>query len=274
MSRASSSSTALSRCSMRRWPGSAWPMCRRMWHGPISPRAGSGGCSRIGALRTQAITSTIRAAANPRRPSPYWSRRFASASACLGVERRRVDRVLTLEEDAEVLVEQDVGVEHDRAAPHLPRAVHLAQQILAATGEKLMIRLQVRAVHQKRGLGLDLAVLQRRRLEIADQVAGARRGILGPGHPAVEPGYPHLEIALILLEDRQISERRQLAVRFPARDVLAARHEVEDIVGEEFEPLREPALVEQPSLTDVELHQFEPQRLLRCQPHRQLHRAG
>jgi len=61
-----------------------------------------------------------------------------------GVERRRADRVLTLQEDAEVLVEQDVGVEHNRAAPHPPRAVHLAQQILAATGEELMIRLQVR----------------------------------------------------------------------------------------------------------------------------------
>jgi hypothetical protein len=35
-----------------------------------------------------------------------------------------------------------------------------------------MIRLQVRAAHQKRGLGLHLAVPQRRRLEIADQVTG------------------------------------------------------------------------------------------------------
>ena len=30
----------------------------------------------------------------------------------------------SLKEDAEVLVEQDVGVEHDRAPPDLPRAVH------------------------------------------------------------------------------------------------------------------------------------------------------
>ena len=52
-----------------------------------------------------------------------------------------------LEEDAEVLVEEDVGVEHDRAPGHFPRAVHLAQQILATTGEQLMIGLQVRAVH-------------------------------------------------------------------------------------------------------------------------------
>ena len=47
-----------------------------------------------------------------------------------------------LEEDAEVLVEQDVGVEHDRAPGHLPRAVDLAQHVLAATGEELMIRIQ------------------------------------------------------------------------------------------------------------------------------------
>ena len=36
-----------------------------------------------------------------------------------------------------------------------------------------MIRLQVRAVHQKRGLGLHLTVLQRRRLEIAAQARTA-----------------------------------------------------------------------------------------------------
>ena len=50
------------------------------------------------------------------------------------------------------------------------------QRVLEATGEELMIRLQVRAVHQKRGLGLQLAVLQRCHLRIAYQVAGARQG--------------------------------------------------------------------------------------------------
>ena len=94
-----------------------------------------------------------------------------------------------------------------------------------------MIRLQVRAVHKKRGLGLYLALLQRRRLGIADQVTGARRGILGPGYPGVEPGHPHLEIALVLLDDCQIPERRQLALRLSARDVFAARHKVEDVIG-------------------------------------------
>ena len=133
-----------------------------------------------------------------------------------------------------------------------------------------MIRLQVRAVHQKGGPGFNLAVVQRRRFEVADHVTGARRGILGPGHPGVEPGHAHLEIALVLLEDRQIAERRQLAVQLSARDIFAARHEIEDIVGEELDPLLELALVEQPSLADVELHQLEPQRLL----HRQRHRGG
>jgi len=52
---------------------------------------------------------------------------------------------LTLEEGGEVLVEDDVGVEHDRAPPHLPHAVPLAQHVLATAGEELMTRLQVRA---------------------------------------------------------------------------------------------------------------------------------
>ena len=77
---------------------------------------------------------------------------------------------VVLEKHAEVFVEQDVGVEPDRAPSHLPRAVHLPQHVLAATGEELMIRLQMRAVHRKRGLGLYLAVLKRGRLEIIDQV--------------------------------------------------------------------------------------------------------
>src|SRR6516162_11294429 len=107
-----------------------------------------------------------------------------------------------------------------------------------------MVGLQVRAVHQKRGPGLRLAVLQPHRFEIADQVAGTRRRILGPGHPGVESRYPHLEIAPVLLEDRQIAEWRQFALRFAAQDILAARHGVEYIVGEEIEPLLELALVE------------------------------
>jgi hypothetical protein len=77
---------------------------------------------------------------------------------------------LTLQKDAEVIIEQDVGVEHDRAPGDLPRAVHLAQHMLAAAGDELVIRLKMRAVDHKRGLGLYLTVLQRGRLEIIDQV--------------------------------------------------------------------------------------------------------
>jgi len=44
----------------------------------------------------------------------------------------------------------------------LPRAVRHAQHILAAAGEELMIGLQVRAVHQKRGRGLQSWPLPRR----------------------------------------------------------------------------------------------------------------
>ena len=50
---------------------------------------------------------------------------------------------------------------------------------------------QMRAVHEKRGPGLSLAVLPRRHFEVADQVTGARRRILGPGHAGLEPGHAH-----------------------------------------------------------------------------------
>jgi hypothetical protein len=62
------------------------------------------------------------------------------------------------EEDAEVFVEEDVGVEDDRAPGDLSCAVHIALQILAAAGEELVIGLRVRAVDQEGGPGLDLAV--------------------------------------------------------------------------------------------------------------------
>jgi hypothetical protein len=70
-----------------------------------------------------------------------------------------------------------------------------------------MIRLQVHAVDQKRGLGLDLAVFQRPSSRLPIRLR--RDGIFGPSHPAVEP---HLEIALLLLEERQLTMRR------PARE--------------------------------------------------------
>src|SRR5260370_3510290 len=80
----------------------------------------------------------------------------------------------------------------------------------------------MRAVDQERGLGLHLAPGERRHLEVADQVTGARGWILGPGHAGVEAGHPPLEVPLVLLEDREIAERGQLAMSLPAPDVLAA----------------------------------------------------
>ncbi len=69
-----------------------------------------------------------------------------------------------------------------------------------------MVGFEVRAVDEKRGPGRDLAVLRRCCFEIADEVAGARGRVLGPGHAGVEPGDAHFEIALVLFEDRQIAE--------------------------------------------------------------------
>src|SRR5438552_9086264 len=71
------------------------------------------------------------------------------------------------------------------------RAVHLAQHVLAAAGEQLMLGIQVREVHQKRGLGLDLGVLLRRRLEITDHGTAARDFIFGfASRPLQMPGLP------------------------------------------------------------------------------------
>src|SRR5262249_25959799 len=45
--------------------------------------------------------------------------------------------------DTEVLVEEDVRVEDDRAPGHLPVAVDGSQDVLAEAGEELVVRLQV-----------------------------------------------------------------------------------------------------------------------------------
>src|SRR5207247_6497958 len=58
---------------MRRWRDWAWPMCRRTWRGLIWTGAFSPGCSRTGALRIRATTSTTRADASPHRRLPCWS---------------------------------------------------------------------------------------------------------------------------------------------------------------------------------------------------------
>ena len=70
VSRVSSPSTPRLRCSMLRWPGQGWPMCRRAWCSIISLRAVLSGCSRAGAFHTPDTTSSIQVDASPRRPSP------------------------------------------------------------------------------------------------------------------------------------------------------------------------------------------------------------
>ena len=66
--------------STRPWPGSAWRTCPRIWCRRTSPMDGSSGCSPTGARPFQATTSTTRAAGNPHRPSPSWSRRYATGA--------------------------------------------------------------------------------------------------------------------------------------------------------------------------------------------------
>src|SRR6516162_665628 len=78
MSKASSSSTALSKCSMPPSLGLGSPMCRRTSRGLILPRAASDGYSVTGARLIPAITSITRAVVNRRRPSPCLSRRSAT----------------------------------------------------------------------------------------------------------------------------------------------------------------------------------------------------
>ena len=51
-------------------PGSAWPMCPRIWLRRISRRASSSACLTTGARLSRATISITRAAASPRRPSP------------------------------------------------------------------------------------------------------------------------------------------------------------------------------------------------------------
>jgi hypothetical protein len=93
-----------------------------------------------------------------------------------------------------------------------------------------MIRLQVRAVDQRRGRGLDLAVFQRCGLEISYQVTGARRRTLGPGRPGVEPGHSHLESAC---PPRRSSDRRAASARgaLPSAGRFCGGDEVENILA-------------------------------------------
>src|SRR5712691_7519692 len=59
-------------------------MCRRTWRSLIWTRVFSSGCSRTGALRIRATTSTTRAGASPRRRLPCWSMRCATGVDATG----------------------------------------------------------------------------------------------------------------------------------------------------------------------------------------------
>src|SRR5262249_19697868 len=81
--------------------------------------------------------------------------------------------IALLKKDAEVFVQEHVGVEEDGALGDLPGAVHAAQHVFAAPGQELVIRFQVRAVDEEGRLCLHQAFGQRLRHEVADQMARA-----------------------------------------------------------------------------------------------------
>ena len=47
---------------------------------------------------------------------------------------------------------------------------------------------------------------------VTDEVARARRRVFGSGHAGIEPCHPHLQIVPVLLEDREVAERRHLTI--------------------------------------------------------------
>src|SRR5690349_1661558 len=66
-------------CSTERLQAAGSRMCRKGWLSNTSKKAASSGCLRTGARRILDITCFIRAAANPPRPSRWWSMRCATA---------------------------------------------------------------------------------------------------------------------------------------------------------------------------------------------------
>src|SRR3981189_1240896 len=96
-------------------------------------------------------------------------------------------------------------------------------------------------------------------------MAGARRRVLGPGHAGFQPFGPPTQRLLAFVEYRQLvvpgmvvldiavgAEDRDRLAR-PRIAVAAPPHPVADIVGEQFQPFPEAALVEQPCLAVEEL---------------------
>jgi Haem-degrading len=72
------------RCSMRRWPDSAWPMCRRTWRSHMWHKDVSSECLRTGARLFRGITSITRAGVTPHRHSPCWLMRCATGVSAAG----------------------------------------------------------------------------------------------------------------------------------------------------------------------------------------------
>ena len=117
----------------------------------------------------------------------------------------------------------------------------------------------VGAVQDEGRFRLDLPIGLRFRHQVAHDVAGAGRRVFAPGHAGLQPLDTHPHVGFVVLEYRQVSDRRQLALSLVAVDVQTAWHEIEHVLGEQVQPLAEAALVQHPCFADVELHQIMPE---------------
>src|SRR5262245_1935538 len=111
----------------------------------------------------------------------------------------------SLKEDADVLGRQYVLVEDDFAARDLPRAVDPTQHILPGPDIKILFELRPAAIDNKIGIGPELGLrVAGLRLDIRNQVAGARWRVLRPSHAGVEPYHARIERRPVLVEDREL----------------------------------------------------------------------
>src|SRR5579859_3196557 len=167
----------------------------------------------------------------------------------------------TSEEDADVLRRQHVLVEHQAASGNLPAAFRLPQYVLAGADVEILLALGAAPIDEEVRIGPDLArCLAVFDLDIGDQVPGARGRVLGPGHAGREPRDAALQALFRLVEQGQLASLRGVLVAVargiedgdrlarPRIAVGPAAHRIAHIVGEQFEPVLEPALVEQPRL--------------------------
>src|SRR4030095_3824023 len=89
------------------------------WCNRISPTDGSSACWPTGAHPSPATTFTIRAAANRRRPSPWWSRRCVIGAEGAPVLQRTFDLLSYLR------LMNDLGLLLDRLDRHPDLARHI-----------------------------------------------------------------------------------------------------------------------------------------------------